>query len=91
MDNTATELKIESGIPIPARRHKHYKYPYHKLEVGQSILIPVAGCAKTIREKIAGLRSNVRVTAIRTGFTFVTRAADTGLRVWRTDGKYDVP
>lgn len=67
-----TEIKIEKGFPIPASRRT---YPFDDLKVGESFFVKDVAIAK-----ISGSRGKAEQ---RTGFKFVARTMDGGVRVWR--------
>lgn len=77
---SAPDLKIEKGVPPPTSgsgRRKLQTWPFDKMEVGDSFLIPsgdprrkLVGCAKSVYGK-------------RTGTTFTQKAGADGVRVWR--------
>lgn len=73
------EIIIDKNIPIP---YKHYlggsKYPFHKLEVGDSFLLPDSIGAKAFRTSATqyGKRHNMK---------FLTRKVENGVRIWRTE------
>ena len=69
---------IDDNIPLPAPlRGAPQKYPYTKLEVGQSYFVP------NVAQKKAG--SGYVQFAKRTGRKFVSRIVDGGVRVWRVE------
>jgi len=75
---TPSEFEIESGIPIPERKKRQSKYPFSRLEVGDSFFVPgktavkFAGTAYLTSKK-AGVRCRVwddekdGVTGVRVG------------------------
>ena len=70
-------IKIERNVPIPKNNSggTPYKYPWVELKVGDSFLAPnitvnVIGGSKRPAEK-------------KTGFKFVCRTVNGGVRVWR--------
>lgn len=75
------EIKIESGIPIP-ESHAHHKgqskYPFSKLQVGESFLFPDhvnrtnAESAKSRKGRLLNRK-------------FVVRKTEDGLRCWRVE------
>ena len=66
-----TEIKIETGFPVPIRTRA--KYPWAEMKVGDSFFVPVK------------VPSDINITGARlnTGFKFVRRTVDGGVRVWR--------
>ncbi len=69
------ELKIEKGIPIPARKggnSKGYAAALRKLDVGDSVVLPVT--ITTASNTAAHLFGSGKYTA---------RKVDGGTRVWR--------
>jgi len=72
---------IESNIPIPtSQRGAKEKYPFSKLEVGQSFLVDEEGV------KLQNVRTACTYAQKRMeGKKFICRAEDTGVRVWRVE------
>ena len=82
MKRVQLDLKIEKNIPIPAPHrgvNRPLKYPWDKLEIGDSVLIP----AKNKSDK-----ETIRTAATSYGrkrkMLFVSRTVEGGVRVWRT-------
>ena len=70
------EIKIDKGIEMPAGVRRPM-YPYRSLEIGDSFLIP---------GKVSGAVGGTVSYARRvTGFKFVTRTVEGGVRVWRIE------
>lgn len=71
-------VEIEKGIPISIAHQHHSKYPWRKLEVGESFCIPFN----------ASVQSSAATYAKRLGVAFTTRTVmkngERWLRVWRT-------
>ncbi len=68
-------FKIEKGIPITHKKSES-KYPFHELEVGDSILVPLELAKKT--------RHAAHAIGDRFGYRFATRTQPNGdLRIWR--------
>lgn len=65
---------IESGVPLPSS----VKYPFDKLEVGDSFLVPIS--------KRTSTSSAATKYGQRTNTKFVIRKVDdNNIRVWRTE------
>lgn len=75
---TPSEFEIESGIPIPERKKRQSKYPFSRLEVGDSFFVPGKTALNFARmayanSKKAGIRCRVwddekdGVTGVRVG------------------------
>ena len=63
------EVKIEKNVPLPKPRNR---YPWHKMEVGDSIIASSSG--------IVGGATKA------TGFKFVARKVNGGgVRIWRIE------
>lgn len=66
--------EIEKGIKVPTKAHS--KYPFDKMKVGDSFLVP------------AEQQNHARVTAYayakRNNIKIVVRKVDGGFRIWRT-------
>lgn len=74
-----SELKIDKDVPIPASDPggRPEKYPWQKMEVGDSFLIPL----ESMKHKSA---INLAYQAgQRTGRKFSGRRIEGGTRVWR--------
>ncbi len=69
-----SDIVIEKGIPLP-RRGVAPKYPFAKLEVGDSFFVP----GRTTNS-FGGIMT---AAAKRTGYGFQSRKTDGGIRVWR--------
>ena len=72
--------EIETGIPLPdtadGAPKKNMKYGFHRLDVGQSIFVPDQ---RTDGSAACSAREHGR----RNGKSFVARAVDGGVRIWR--------
>lgn len=85
------ELKIEKGIPIPdpqsgkVRAAPFYKYPFKKMEVKDSFLVPCEGYERSVVAKRS--YSNIRLMVLRGSleeeFKISARIVDDGVRIWR--------
>lgn len=77
-------MKIEKNIPVtlPAIG-RHAKYPFAKMEVGDSVYIE----CKARGVHVTGERARVAaaVYGLRTGKKFIYRKEKTGVRIWRID------
>lgn len=60
---------------------RHYKYPLHKLEIGESLLIPNPPICKNGYYTPISSTANKRLKPKR----FKQIAGDKGLTVWRTE------
>ena len=73
-------IKVESGIPVPARTSRQGGrpsiYPFAGLDVGDSFFIP----GKTVKT----MSQTASKAAKRLGIEVITRTVDGGVRVWRT-------
>lgn len=73
-------VQIEKGVPMPEIRPgggRRPKYPWLKLEIGDSFILPIE------KIKIHNARHLVQETEKRYNLKFVTEKTDAGLRVWR--------
>lgn len=77
--------KIDKGIPIPPvipSKSNEYKWPWKKLVVGDSFLVPLDG-----RDEMV-VRHTMRAQCVNTGkklgATFRAERDKRGVRVWRT-------
>ena len=73
-------MKVESGIPVPARTSRQGGrpciYPFAGLEVGDSFFVP----GKTVKT----LSQTASKAAKRLKIQLITRTVEGGVRVWRT-------
>jgi len=76
------KIKIEKGVPLPARYLK--KYPFEEMKPGDSFSI-VEPCKKTARKQADLLRSACVyfVKKKNPAWRFTTRVTKDGVRVWR--------
>jgi hypothetical protein len=65
-------VKIEKGIPAPARGLE--KYPFPLMKVGDSFLTPTSN---------PNARNAAYMYGSRSGKKFVARQTDAGIRIWR--------
>lgn len=82
---------IEKGIPCPALQPRGVtsKYPFDKMEVGDSFFVPVSPKeGEAVEHALSRLRSNIEGNKRRvvkmTGHTITVRIVEGGVRVWRT-------
>lgn len=77
-------IQIEKNIPFPVQKKKECKYPFHKMEVGDSFFYPISNECNTreLQTKIANAawtwnnRNNKELK-------FKTTQLENGVRVWR--------
>ena len=77
-------FQIESGVEIPPQSQplRKTKYPFNRLNVGDSFVFPVA--TDEDREAIQNrLQSAAANWGRSRGMRFVTRRVTQGIRVWR--------
>lgn len=76
--NNSNVFKIEDGIPIPGRgRRSGFSEVVRQLAVGQSVLVGGP------QRNIAAQAASVALRAMD-GRKYLTRKAEGGIRVWRT-------
>lgn len=76
-------FEIEKGIPLPESnkaRGRELKYPFRKMLVGDSFVVPVS-----TRLEYQKLSSAASQAGIRSGMKFATRRVDGGVRVFRIE------
>jgi hypothetical protein len=86
--NNINQFEIDKNIPINKIRWRSSKnnYPFDKIEIGDSFLIPIE---KT--KSISAVRGSVNNYLIsynriyKKSIKICTRQCDDGLRVWRTE------
>ena len=72
-------IQIEKNIPVNRflRRSRNHKYPFRELELGDSFFVALD------EQGINVLRVLAWRFAKETGWKFVTKRVDGGVRVWR--------
>jgi hypothetical protein len=74
-------LPIEHGIPLPSRGDIKRRYPFRKMNVRDSFLVPCE--PYELKARWNSLSSSIRWASYKTGFKFEVRQVENGLRVWR--------
>lgn len=76
------EIEIEKNIPIPGS--SGLKYPFDKMEVGDSFYVELKGDEKAHSVQ-SNLMTNAKGYAIRRklDWQFISRKTELGIRVWR--------
>ncbi len=73
-------IKVESGIPVPARTNRQGGrpsiYPFADLKAGESFFVP-GKTAKTMSQTASKAAKRLKIELI-------TRTVEGGVRVWRT-------
>ena len=72
------KFKLEKDIPIPAKqmRKKQSIYPFNKMEVGDSFIVPL-NKIKTMRTAIAHYKKR------HPEWSYASRTLQEGFRIWR--------
>lgn len=70
-----SEFKIERNIPI--HRHRHTKFPFAEMEIGDSFLLPDATSTNAATPAYKWAKAN--------GWKFTARKLEKGVRVWRIE------
>jgi len=73
-----TQLKIDKGIPLPARKGRAKKYPFDQMDIGDSFLVPV-GATKSD----SSIYSSMSQAKKRLNINLTCARVDGGVRVWR--------
>lgn len=79
------EFLIEDGIPLPSafiNRRRKGRYPWDKLEVTQSFLVP--GEMDALDRMMNSITSCRDWQQKKTGKQFILHKTSKGVRVWRT-------
>lgn len=72
------EYQIESGVPVPEARNGRSRYPFAKMEAGDTFVVP--------GDENKGVRSAAHSYGKRHGRTFTCRRQGDGtVRVWRIE------
>jgi hypothetical protein len=74
------EFTIEDNVPMP-EKHVRWKYPFGKLEVGQSFFVP----HKDTTQMSALCKRAARRLEARFASAKAERDGQSGTRVWRTE------
>jgi len=69
------EVKIEKNIPMPLSTRGGSKYPFLRMDVGDSVLL-----ADLTVSRVGSITGHARRKA---GFKFTSRTVKGGVRVWR--------
>jgi hypothetical protein len=75
-------IEIEKNIPLPPKETRQTKYPYARMEVGDSFFVPQTRASKD------SVYASIQWAKRKLGFKFILRAdnADNdngGVRAWR--------
>lgn len=80
-------MKIDRNIPLPAARRTpagyNSKYPFAKLALGDSFLVPLPADPKKAKYKRTIIANLMRYHARKRGAKYASRRLADGLRVWR--------
>ena len=71
------EFKIEKNVPIPERFGRCKRYPFEKMEVGDSFLAPL--------DQIESARQSSYYWARKHGRKYKTQRQENGFRIWRIE------
>lgn len=66
---------FDKNVPLPRYHSTTKKYYFEKMSIGESIFIPVIG-----RTSIS---SSITRAQKSTGFRYITRREENGIRLWR--------
>lgn len=77
-------FEIEHDIPIPSpiREGKPPVYPWRKMEIGDSFLVPLDSYSRKAHSRLSTALSQA---GRRSGRKFCTRRVEGGIRVWRIE------
>ena len=80
-------MKIDRNIPLPAARRTlagyNSKYPFTKLNPGDSFLVPLPADPKKAKRKRLTISGLMLYHARKRGAKYASRRLADGLRVWR--------
>ncbi len=74
-----SKYRIEKNIPPPEDSRGLQKYPFKKMEIGDSFFVP-AGKAKSVRQQVQYYQKR-SAEPVR----FTVRQVEGGVRVWRVE------
>lgn len=80
MKTTQINVLVEKGVPY--RLRKIYHYPFSKMEIGDSFIVPLE-CRHNLQYAMS------TYTKKHPKFIFVSKKIDLGIRVWRVKDKKD--
>ena len=69
------DIKIEKNVPLPLSTKGGSKYPFLRMDVGDSVLL-----ADLTISRVGSVTGHARRVA---GFKFTSRTVEGGVRVWR--------
>ena len=73
-----SDYKIEKKVPVPEYRTKRAKWPFRKMEIGDSFELP--------DHEVKNARSSAYQLALRTNMKFIIRKMQDGtFRCWRIE------
>ena len=70
-------VKIEKGVPAPEERKQRKRYPFHQMDVGDSVLISHGDAMSA--------RVSARYHGTRYSKKFTSKKEDDGVRIWRVE------
>lgn len=84
---TEAEIKVESGIPMPAHNSRQGKYPWRAMAVGDSFFVPIGGhhgvnSAASISHGVSYMRKRYSLHFL---YRTVIEDGIKGVRVWRVE------
>lgn len=83
-ENKVEQYAIEKGLPIPdTMTQRATKYPFAKMEVGDSFFIPLTTQPKASARSSLYMSIRAFNKANNKDFEVITRIIDNGMRVWR--------
>lgn len=77
--------KIEKNVPFP-EVHSKFKFPWHEMEVGDSVLIKT-GKTETVDILKRKVKGSARYYGVKSGkrFRSLINREENGVRVWRVE------
>lgn len=70
---------IETGVPLPLPKSDYSDHPFKRMDVGQSIVVPIED-----RKYVYRLRLAIWKHSKKHGVKYTSRVLPEGLRIWRT-------
>lgn len=77
----SSPYQVESSIPIPRKQDHRRRYPFDRMQIAQSFMVPCE--PQDIDALWNTLTSCRRWATYKSGFRYTMRRVTGGIRVWR--------
>jgi len=75
-------VEIEDGVPFPTGQVRKSKYPFGRMQIGQSVYVP-GGKVGDNAYKAAKATEGRRTNSDGSSWRFVSAPEENGIRIWR--------